>query len=248
MVKKLFIDVGHGGNDPGARGIVTEKEINLILGLKLRDYLNDNYYCNIKLSRTDDSSVSLRRRCDMANEWGADYFISLHSNAFNGDAQGYEDFIWNGGVGQQTKDYQNSLHPDIAEVWTDAGRNNRGKKQANFFVLRNTRMSALLIENGFVDNETDADLLQDGGFQNKLVKAMGDSLAEHLGWEEKEQEKSEPNELPEVIRTIDVYVNDEKVDYTGYLINNTTHIPAKFIAEFAGGEVEGRGSNVNFKK
>jgi N-acetylmuramoyl-L-alanine amidase len=85
---KIFIDPGHGGSDSGAvaNGII-EKVINLVVALKLEELLLKCGF-DVKLSRTSDVYVGLTERCNMANAWGADYFISVHHNAGGGD--GYE--------------------------------------------------------------------------------------------------------------------------------------------------------------
>lgn len=83
--KKIFVDIGHGGTDPGAQanGIV-EKKINLTVGLKLKELLLAKGF-DVKLSRESDVALSLTERTNMANAWGADYFISVHHNAGGGD-------------------------------------------------------------------------------------------------------------------------------------------------------------------
>ncbi len=178
-VPRIFLDPGHGGRDSGAIGYVVEKEMCLIFGLALQEALS-NYLCEIRMSRTTDIYLSLQERTDMANRWNADFYFSLHSNAFNGIASGYEDFIFDGRVGEATRRYQDVIHRRVARVWTDAGRPNRGKKRANFHVLRETRMPAMLVENGFVDNYQDAMLLKSPIFREKLTEAMALGIIEAL--------------------------------------------------------------------
>lgn len=181
---KLVIDPGHGGNDPGATGIIVEKEINLTLSLKLADRLNKSYNADILLTRESDTTVSLSDRSRMANDFNANFFLSLHSNA--GGGAGYEDYVFNGVIPHSTFNKRHTFHSNTSGVWIYHNRPNRGKKAANFHVLRETRMAAVLAENGFVDNSTDAALLTDKDFQDLLVKGMAQGIVAILGLDEVE--------------------------------------------------------------
>jgi N-acetylmuramoyl-L-alanine amidase len=71
--------------------------VNLDIALRIRDILTSEYEdVEVKMSRTTDTTVSLEERTDEANQWTADYFLSVHVNSYNGDAQGYEDYIYSG--------------------------------------------------------------------------------------------------------------------------------------------------------
>ena len=181
---KVWLDAGHGGNDPGAVGFVREKDINLIISNGVGKFLENNYICKVGYTRKTDKAVSLAKRCEDANKWGADLFVSLHSNA--GGGYGYEDFIHSSlsNTGATAK-IRNEIHAVVARVWTDEDRRNRGKKKANFYVLRNTKMAAVLLENGFVDNRTDAALLQNSSFIAKLIRAVAVGIANGVALEKK---------------------------------------------------------------
>ncbi|NLI70058.1 MAG: N-acetylmuramoyl-L-alanine amidase [Firmicutes bacterium] len=179
MTRKIVLDPGHGGKDPGAVGYLEEKVINLQLGILLRTRLVEDYICEVRLTRENDLSLSLAERAGMANRWGADFFLALHSNA--GGGSGYEDFIYSGRVPQETIVARDRIHPFVAGVWTGAGRPDRGKKRANFYLLRETKMAAMLVENGFVDNAEDARLLKDAAFQKALAAGMARGIATALG-------------------------------------------------------------------
>ena len=80
---KVFIDPGHGGSDPGAVNEsfgITEAFVNLDIAKRLQSILYARGY-ETMMSRTTDDFVGLRERANMANNWGANYFISVHSNA-----------------------------------------------------------------------------------------------------------------------------------------------------------------------
>lgn len=198
---KIYIPPGHGGKShPGAaaNGIV-EKDINLTLSLALRDELLSRFECEVKMSREKDVYVSLADRVREANTWGADLFFELHSNGF-GDSRvrGFETFIHTQPY-TRTVAFQKAFHPFPAKVWTDAGSRDRGKKRANFYVLRETDMSAIMIENGFLTNKQDAALLKDACFQARLVTATADGIASAM----KLKKKPEPQKYaPHLYRVI----------------------------------------------
>lgn len=180
-MKKIFIDPGHGGKDPGASGNgLNEKDITLDLALELAKRLR-GCNCEVRLSRDKDTYVALGTRAHDAHAWDADLFFSIHVNAHTGSAaNGYEDFTYPV-VGATTANIRKELHPHIAKVWTDAGRANRGMKTANFQVLRETTMPAVLVELGFISNPQDASLLKQPAFRDKLVGAMAAGIAEAMG-------------------------------------------------------------------
>ncbi|MCP1161279.1 N-acetylmuramoyl-L-alanine amidase [Bacillus infantis] len=163
---KIYIDPGHGGQDSGAVGNgLQEKTIALHIGTRIKDILlaeYDNIF--ILMSRTGDSYPSLSERTNQANAWGADFYLSIHINA--GGGSGYEDYIYPGS-GAPTSTYQSNIHSEIMKLvdWPD-----RGKKTANFHVLRETRMPALLTENGFIDNLSDAAKLKSASVIESLAR------------------------------------------------------------------------------
>jgi len=174
---KLYLDPGHGGSDPGAQGNrLKEKDINLDIALKIRTILVDNYEnVTVKMSRTKDTTRSLNQRTSEANAWGADYFLSIHCNSFNGSAQGYEDYIHSSlSDGSTTAKYRDTMHAAIIKV---NELRNRGKKKANFHVLRESTMPALLTENGFIDSNQDAALMKKASWREKVAQGHVNGLA-----------------------------------------------------------------------
>ncbi|MFD2043603.1 N-acetylmuramoyl-L-alanine amidase [Ornithinibacillus salinisoli] len=174
---KLYLDPGHGGSDPGASGNgLREKDIVLDIALKMRSILlNDYENVEVRMSRTSDSTKSLQQRTNEANAWGADYYLSVHCNAFNGSARGYEDYIHNSlSDSSQTARYRDLLHEEITKV---NQLRNRGKKKANFHVLRESNMPAFLSENGFIDNSQDAALLRDSSWRQRVAQGHVNGLA-----------------------------------------------------------------------
>ena len=157
-VKKVFIDPGHGGSDPGANGNgLIEKDIVLSIAKKLGSRLQSQGI-SVMYSRTTDVYVGLSERAEMANNWGADLFVSVHTNAFDGSGSAY---------GTECYTHPNDVYTTkqlSADVAASISRKlemyNRGHKNADFAVLRLSNMPAILVETAFIDNIGDANLLR----------------------------------------------------------------------------------------
>ena len=173
---KIYIDAGHGGNDPGSSGNgLKEKDVTLTIAKKVQALLKG--YATVKMSRTTDRTLSLTQRTNDANNWGAEYFLSIHINA--GGGTGYEDYIYDGSVSNKTKTIRDTMHAEIIKQIPDV--RNRGKKTANFAVLRQTSMPAMLSENLFIDTKADADLLKSNAFLNKLAQGHANGIIKAFG-------------------------------------------------------------------
>ena len=173
---KFYLDPGHGGSDPGAVGNdLLEKVLTLKIAKRVETLLTAYQDVHTKMSRTGDTYPSLSDRTNEANSWGADYFISFHINASGGS--GYEDFVYPGST--KSIDYQNIIHSEI--IKTIGTMKNRGKKQANYQVLRNTKMPSILTECGFIDSASDAALLKQDEFINGLAQGHVNGLVKSFG-------------------------------------------------------------------
>ncbi len=168
MAIKIYIDQGHNPVNPnaGAEGNgLREQDIVYPIGIALADLLRANGNFEVRLSRpTPDTqigtsnSTSLRLRVQDANSWGADYFISLHTNASdNASASGSEALVYS------RPSRAASLGADILEGLNRAtGLRNRGvKTRTGLYVLRKTVMPAVLVELGFITNRGDATLMSE---------------------------------------------------------------------------------------
>lgn len=166
MAIKIYIDQGHNPQNPnaGAEGNgLREQNIVYEIGIRLAALLRANSNFEVRLSRpTPDTQIgtsnssSLRLRVDDANSWGADYFISLHTNAATqASATGSEAFVY------YKPSTAASLAEDILEEMSRyTGLRNRGVfARTNLYVLRRTQMPAVLVELGFITNPSDAALM-----------------------------------------------------------------------------------------
>ncbi|MGL5713067.1 MAG: N-acetylmuramoyl-L-alanine amidase [Paraclostridium sp.] len=166
-VKKVFIDPGHGGSDSGAIGNgLEEKDITLSMALNLGRAL-ESKGISVNYSRKTDKYVSLESRASQANTFEADLFISLHCNSSEiSSANGTECFTYaNANIATKTlsRNVSNSIAKCLSLV-------NRGAKDANFAVLRQSNMPAILIETAFISNPNDARKLEFR--QNEFVSSI----------------------------------------------------------------------------
>lgn len=166
MAIKVYIDQGHNPTSPnaGAEGNgLREQDIVYRVGQELYSLLLANPEFEPRLSRpTPDTqlgtsnSSSLRLRVDQANAWGADYFISIHTNASSlPAASGSEVLVY------RSPSVAASLAEDILrELSAATGLRNRGVlERPGLYVLRKTAMPAVLVELGFITNAEDAALM-----------------------------------------------------------------------------------------
>ncbi len=184
MAKKVWLDAGHGGKDPGALGNgLKEKDITLAITKKVGNELK-RHGIKVGYTRTTDKTVALNRRGPLANNFNADVFVSIHTNAFGkSNAQGVETYSFpNSSKGRNlAKDIHNEVVK--AKLYTK----NRGLKTANFAVLRQTRMAAALIETAFITNKADSKLLKNK--QNDFATAIVKGILKHLGIKYKTKKK-----------------------------------------------------------
>ena len=167
MSIKIYIDQGHNPRDynTGAEGNgFYEQDLTFDIGRRLYALLSANGEFDARLSRpTADTilgtsnSSSLTERVRAANSWGADIFLSLHTNAsINSSATGSEALIYS-----KASSVALGLAEDIlTELNLVTGLRNRGViERPGLYVLRRTNMPAVLVEMGFITNPTDAELM-----------------------------------------------------------------------------------------
>lgn len=178
----ICIDAGHGGSDPGAvNGSYLEKTAALDIAKKLGNAL---VQIGVKViyTRDSDKTVELEQRTSYANTKGADYFISIHLNSATAkSANGIETFAYST-IGQSYKLAQAVQKELIAATKAT----DRGVKTANYHVLRETNMPAILIETGFISNDVEAQKLFTASYQNTIAEAAARAIASFLGLEVEE--------------------------------------------------------------
>jgi N-acetylmuramoyl-L-alanine amidase len=179
-MKIVAVDEGHSIEDQGNKspdGSFFEWEFTRDVGRRLAKLLVDHGVKVINTSQ-QDTEVSLQERCDIANRAGADIFVSLHANAFGQGwtlAHGWEIFHAPESV------EGNALAKSIAKYSTPLGLTMRGVKTANFYVLKNTIMPAVLIEHFFFTNQEELSKCNTHEFRQKFAIADAKGILEYLG-------------------------------------------------------------------
>ncbi|HFI0458324.1 TPA: GBS Bsp-like repeat-containing protein [Streptococcus suis] len=194
----VYIDPGHGGADSGASyGGVHEKTLAMNVANKLKANLLA-LGINVLMTRTADYNVDfVTERSRMANNSNADLFISLHFNATGAGttrAKGIETYWYQSNPSYPSKINQ-AHHNDptrLAESQTlanqvqaslikETGAYNRGVKRETFAVLRETKIPAVLVEMGFMDNPSELQVIKQDSYQTKLAKALAQGIANWYG-------------------------------------------------------------------
>jgi N-acetylmuramoyl-L-alanine amidase len=161
----IVLDAGHGGYDLGARGARSlEKQHNLDIVRRLRGHLMARG-ADVLLTRDGDYFVSLPGRVHFANSRKADIFFSVHINSFGRNSTGTETFYWSANSQGLASEVQN-------ELAKATGLKNRGIQQARFYVIRNTRMPAVLTESAFISNPREEALLLQPQFRERVAQGM----------------------------------------------------------------------------
>lgn len=177
---KIFLDFGHGGSDSGAvSGALIEKAMNLITGLECKDIL-EQYDIEVMTSRDIDKTVSLAERVRMANEWGADYFVSIHYNAGGGDRGEVIHSIYRNkglALANSIAASMKSSGQDTMKIYERRGQDNKDY----YYVIKNTRMDAVIVEGGFIDNAVDRQLFDTVEEQKAMGRTIAHGILNHLG-------------------------------------------------------------------
>ncbi|WP_378209985.1 N-acetylmuramoyl-L-alanine amidase [Anoxybacteroides rupiense] len=179
---KIVLDAGHGGYDPGAvANGLREKDLTLAIVKHIGRLLAEYEGVEVHYTRTDDRFLELSERAAIANKTKADFFLSVHINA--GGGTGFESYVYNGGVSSATIAYQNVIHAEIMKAIGNV--TDRGKKRANYAVLRLTNMPAILTENLFIDNPSDAAKLKSDQFLQQIAYGHVIGLEKAFGLKKK---------------------------------------------------------------
>lgn len=176
--KRIVVDPGHGGKNPGAVGPtgLKESDANWRVATALKYYLEKQGGAKVLLTRTQYQDVSLAGRVTKANRWGAERFISVHHNAAsNPNWNGVETYSPRNGS-WASHDMRNKIHNRLVG---GLGIRNIGAKTAGFYVLRNTKMPSVLVEPAFVSNRYQEARLKNPAYNWKEAYFIYAGIADH---------------------------------------------------------------------
>ena len=188
---RVVVDPGHAGRniDPGAVNGSTglqEADVALVISRQVANYLLNVGY-EVKQTRTEweqEETDDLSYRTALANDWGADIFISLHCNsAANQSAEGYE--VWTSPGNTLGDKLATRIYGQIAAEFPDrAGRTDYSDgdpdKESRFYVLVHTDAPACLVEMAFISNDAEAALLADAAWQDRYARAIARGVTDYF--------------------------------------------------------------------
>lgn len=177
-IKRICIDPGHGGKDPGAvdHGIC-EEDFNLIIGSMVAAQLRQLMFSVVQTRAFDQhldevKSKDLQARCDMANVNKCDLFVSIHANAAEQDtAAGFEVFYSSDAGRLAAEAVLNSF-----KRFFPTHKIRGTKKTGGLYVLNKTDMPAILIEGGFITNPAEAEFLKDAKQQVTFASSISQGI------------------------------------------------------------------------
>lgn len=196
----IVVDPGHGGARPGAvypnaEGVdIIERDLTLAISLKLRDRLLEAGY-NVVMTRETDIDVDLYERAEIANAVNADLFVSVHCNA-SGTVPTYQGiYTYYFPDSKRGEKLARTIQPPLCAL---TGAIDRGVSKANFVVLRETEMCAVLVETGFMSNVEELTRLCDPEYQEKVAWGIAEGVIQYLNDPYVEpEEPQESRESPE---------------------------------------------------
>ena len=187
----VMIDAGHGGYDPGAitsQGIY-EKEINLQIAKKVRDFLvpggvttlltrdeDEDYVPDGVSGRITKKQIDLNYRIAKAVEARADIFVSIHVNS-TAEARnsGAETFYHFSSV--EGKDLAVNIQQELVKI---SGMNRRVAKPGDFYIIKNTSMPAVIVEVGYLSNVAERKKLQQSWYQEQVAHGIAKGIANYF--------------------------------------------------------------------
>ncbi|MFJ7669517.1 N-acetylmuramoyl-L-alanine amidase [Lysinibacillus sp. NPDC097195] len=168
----IILDPGHGGKDPGAVvGSNSEKAITLKVGTLVRQKL-EAAGANVKMTRTGDTYPSLQDRVDFTDANFGEIFVSIHVNSASSTAAtGTETYyaVTTGDMYQEDIDLATFVNNQIVN---NLNMKNRGVKEQQYYVIRNTLIPAILVELGFLTNSEDRGKMTDDQYIELFAEAI----------------------------------------------------------------------------
>jgi N-acetylmuramoyl-L-alanine amidase len=176
---KIMLDAGHGYSTPGKRSFdgMREYEFTRKVASFARDFLAAYQNVTVYFAHSDERDVPLQERTDAANRLNVNAYVSIHGNAYGttwNDANGIETYVY---ITKPKEAFElaQKIQKHLVEM---TGLRDRGVKTADFHVLRETNMTAVLTECGFYTNKHEEALMKTEAFQRTCAEAIVTGIAE----------------------------------------------------------------------
>lgn len=187
--KKVMIDPGHGGRFAGAIGRtgLKEKDVNLHVSQELQEDLQE-MGAEVRMTRSTDTEVlpggslrdDLQARCDLANQWPADIFVSVHSNS-NNDPEVHGTEVYHArNASSRSKVLGRLIHQHMVD---ELPLKSNGVRKSDFYVVRNTTMPAVLVETAYLSHSGNEALLADPQFRENTAGAIARGVRDYFAVE-----------------------------------------------------------------
>lgn len=183
--KVVVIDPGHGGDDLGTQSTskprYKEKHLNLTTAKMLETFLQQMGYQTV-MTRTDDTFLTLEKRADIANKLQCDLFISVHYNSAPAkQAEGVEVFFYRDDANKDRVSTSKVLAQLVLnKVIENTDAKSRGVKHGDLSVIRNTRMTAILVEGGFLTNDDEMQRLKNPDYLKRVALGIAQGIDAYL--------------------------------------------------------------------
>ncbi|MDD2498408.1 MAG: N-acetylmuramoyl-L-alanine amidase [Desulfitobacteriaceae bacterium] len=231
---RIGIDPGHGGKDPGAIGQegLRESDVNLAVALHLEKMLKINGFDTV-LTREKDIYLKLSQRSDILNTEKSSVAISIHVNSSrNPSAKYVSTFIH--ARGGKAEALAKIVQSQLVAVtgWQDGG-----VRVANFHITRETKMPAILLEQGFIKNYQHEKWLRSLDNQKKLAEAVARGVCQFYGKPYQEMEENRYSLIGKKIED-DAEIEFEGKKISGGIIEGTAVVGVRALAEMLGLKVD----------
>jgi N-acetylmuramoyl-L-alanine amidase len=177
-VRRIVVDPGHGGDDPGtiSRGGLQEKTVTLPVAEELARLLKQDGF-DVALTRESDVFVDLDARAAIANRFAPDLFVSIQADGCaSPSVKGFTVYTC-----RDASTGSRAAAKAVAKELYLAGVEGLGLRQTDFRVLTCTECPAcILVELGFLSNKDDAAMLADRAVQARLARSIADGIAEYF--------------------------------------------------------------------
>lgn len=190
MEPVIVIDPGHGGIDPGKVGVngSYEKDINLAISLYLKEAL-EKKNCQVIMTRETDTGLyqdsdtnkkiaDLRKRVDIMNQDKVDLVISVHQNSFSDSvSRGAQVFFHTGSASGEA--FAKALQSQMTSC-LDTANHRQAKGNSDYYLLKNTKPTAVIVECGFLSNYDEAAKLCDTAYQRQVAWAIAQGTVQYI--------------------------------------------------------------------